>query len=307
MLRTTFTKLCKSGAKSGYALERGIVIKHEHISKAELLTANNIDELMRELERSSGRCVKHFYIGKTHVRERKGLRFNPENSHTWRLDNGVNARYATHVKEGFGKDGLIVVAVVTKESIPNDCMTLKCITHQEEYALILEKRLIQKYKYAQKDKRLANNSTKPGKTDGRESRGYTIYISFALQGKSAGEDGIHTEVSQDDSEMVMTDNEDGSNSNSLGNHRDIAVTLSNSERSVMTVSSYEGNKMMAAEEYHDKSERSGRDISIATSEDSSYDNRYREGSEYGSYDMDTSEGSEGRDEVMATRELREWL
>lgn len=181
LYRTTFEELCRPGAKSGYALEKGVVIKREDIANAIILTANNIDELMTKVEVSSGRHIKSFYIGKSHVRERKIHRFNPESPCTWRLDSGVNARYKCHVNEGYGRDGLIVVAVVTEESIPDDCMISKSITHHEEYALTLEKRLIQKY--MKRDNRLCNKSTEPGKTDKKESKGYTIYVCYVLQGK----------------------------------------------------------------------------------------------------------------------------
>lgn len=180
----TLEQLCKHGAKSGYVLETGEVIECKTIAKALKVTATNIDHRMKEIEDCRGRLINQFYIGKSHVRERKTCtRFDPQNSSTWRLDNGVNARYQTHREESYGRDGLIVVAVVTKNSIPEDCKKMKYITHQEEYALTLEKRLIQKYKYERKDKRLGNKGTAPGRTDQTESIGCLIYITFTLDGK----------------------------------------------------------------------------------------------------------------------------
>lgn len=74
--------------------------------------------------------------------------------------------------------------MVTKESIPPSCEKDGSITHPEEYALTLEKRLIQK---CQKDPELAvkpaNKTTDPGKTNREGSEGYAVYMTFTMEGR----------------------------------------------------------------------------------------------------------------------------
>lgn len=74
-----------------------------------------------------------------------------------------------------------MLAVVTEESIPESYnKSDQVITHQEEYALTLEKRLIQKFKRELHDIRLCNEGTDPGKTDNEASIAYVIYMAFEL-------------------------------------------------------------------------------------------------------------------------------
>lgn len=125
--------------------------------------------------------IKSFYIGKTHIRQKKGTTFDPHNLNTWKLDGGINGRYQHHVKEYYGNGGLVVVAIVTRESIPVQCVRDGYIIHQEEYALTLERRLIQHY--TDTDKRLWNKTAETGKTDITKSIAYAIYVAFSF-GKS---------------------------------------------------------------------------------------------------------------------------
>lgn len=185
MPKMTFADLCKEDAKPGYALDHAKVIKNETITNATKDIYKHITDTISKVEEGSGKEVDYVYVGKSHVRKLKKKPFDPKAPNTWRLDDGVNKRYSDHVKKCYGKNGLIVVAVVTNESIPADCKKDGYITHQEEYALTLEKRLIQNFRKEEKDmedddKRLANKTTAPGNTDQVKAVGYLIYIAFAL-------------------------------------------------------------------------------------------------------------------------------
>lgn len=75
----------------------------------------------------------------------------------------------------------MVVAVVTKDSILDDRVAADgYITNHEEYVLMLEKRLIEKYREFDCPK-LYNKTTAPGKTDEKGSIGYVVYVAFALE------------------------------------------------------------------------------------------------------------------------------
>lgn len=184
MPKKKFEELCSG--KIGYALDSPFrtYIENETISEATKIVGQQIKELFESIEKSAKKEIVEFYIGKSHIRKRARGVFNPKQSGTWKLDHGINARYSDHVGNSYGKNGLVVVAVVDAKSIPDDCKVDGYITHQEEYALILERRLIQKF---QKDDKwgsmLANKGTDPGRSDGQRSKGYVVYIAFALAGK----------------------------------------------------------------------------------------------------------------------------
>ena len=124
--------------------------------------------------------MKSFYIGKSHIRKGVLRKFNPEHPSTWRLADGIDSRYKEHVKESYGRSGLIVVAVITRDSIPEDCIASGHITHQEGYALTLETRLIEKFQ-EDEDERLANKSIDFGHTDGAKSIAYVVYVAYTLE------------------------------------------------------------------------------------------------------------------------------
>ena len=141
-----------------------------------------IKKLMEAIKTLSGREIADFYIGKSNIRKRKHHTFNPDNPRTWKIG-GIPGRFRDHVKKSYGKNGLIVVAVTTRDSIPKDCVKKGYITHQEEYALKLEKRLIEKYKEDNGTPRIANKGTDPGHTDEGSSVAYVVYMAFTLKGK----------------------------------------------------------------------------------------------------------------------------
>ena len=174
---TSFESICKRNASAGYVLDQYIVIKRATITEAQLMTSQNIVNHLKKLESGWKAHVKYFYIGKTHISIRKKCTFNPLNPQTWKLADGISQRFCYHKSKDYGKNGLIVVAVVNKASIKNDCKEDGYIKHHEEYALILEKRLMEHFK----DRRLANDSEDPGRTDKGASIAYAVYMAFTMQ------------------------------------------------------------------------------------------------------------------------------
>ena len=173
----TFNNLC-NGSTQSYACDNLIDITRNGegctIREAEKLLLDHIKDCVQSIETERGRKLKYFYIGKTHVRRRKDREFDHMNPATWKLDNGINSRCRAHKREGYGRDGLVVLTVVTKEAIPSD---VRQNFHHEDYALALESRLIQDY--IMTDPKLYNKNWEPGRRN-KTSTGYPLYMAFKV-------------------------------------------------------------------------------------------------------------------------------
>ena len=172
----SFEDLCR-GSQS-YACDNLINIEGLTIRKQEDDLSEHIRECIESIEFDSGCPVEKFYIGKTHVRQRKDRAFDPTNSTTWRLDDGINGRFRDHRGAGYGRDGLVVLTVVTAEAIPLEIRQNKPNFHQEDYALALESRLILRF---MSDPRLVNETTEAGRRDRTRSIGYPLYMAFRVR------------------------------------------------------------------------------------------------------------------------------
>lgn len=139
-MATSFENFCQPNPIPGYALDSGVVVTQPFAIRAVEEIIQNIYLRLIKIEIMSGRKVTGMYIGKTYIRPRMGIDFDPEMSATWRLSGGINGRYRHHVKQGYGQSGLIVVGVVTRASVP--CGYIG--TH-EDYCLLLEKQLILRF------------------------------------------------------------------------------------------------------------------------------------------------------------------
>ncbi len=185
MNKRRFADICKKDAKPGYVLDKSIPLRNVKITNAVEKLHSHITACLAEICQGWGEDFKKFYIGKTRIKENSKFKFDMENPSTWRLDNGINARYCYHIKQDHGRNGLIVAGVVTRESIPESSVRDGSIKHQEEYALLLEKRLIQEFKKdcqlrGKLGSKLANKSTDPGKTDNESFIAYAVYIAFTM-------------------------------------------------------------------------------------------------------------------------------
>ena len=132
-----------------------------------------INQLFSYIESQTNRAVELFYIGKTYVTRAKKREFDPMNPNTWKKE-GITSRWGSHSDSPHGKDGLVVLTVVTREVKPST------FSHQEEYALRLEEMLTYHYRTVVADTRLANPTLAPGKKDHGKSIGYPLYVTFCL-------------------------------------------------------------------------------------------------------------------------------
>ena len=206
---TTFEALCKEEARSyacDYLLdlrrwrEQGLIR-----TKKELI--NRVQEIMNSLQIEAGKGVEMFYIGKTFVRSsrRYGPRkFDPMKQHTWRK-NGISSRWRSHRETPYGRDGLVVLGVVTRDSVPRGC-TVK----QEDYALALEQQLLHYYKIETGDERMANETFATGRQEEESSVGHALYMAYKLCDESppSARASLETSSWSNDAEESEADEEE---------------------------------------------------------------------------------------------------
>ena len=164
MSRTTLASLLEVGAKERY-------VDHT-IRRLEEMTIREarkglFDVIMQEIK--CHQKIKTFYIGVCTGK-----------------DSGTQNIFSCHIEEDQGRNGLVALAVVTKDSIPAECQVDEYITHPIDYALILKKRLIEQFKQI-KDKRLCRKRSIPDTTDKVDA--YVLYMTFELEGNGYVLDG----------------------------------------------------------------------------------------------------------------------
>ena len=152
------------------------------LNETTLKLAKHIEDCIKAIEVGKSRKVQQFYVGKTHTHKKKRReRFDRMKFSTWRLSDGVSKRFRKHRSNGYGRDGLVVLTVVTRDAIPSCVVRNKAIVKQELYALALESRLIQHFLIEKDDPRIVNKSFDSGGKDGNKSIGYPLYMAYKLE------------------------------------------------------------------------------------------------------------------------------
>ena len=192
----TFEQLT-TGSQKNYACDNLIDIDGEafpKIKKAARRLISHAEKCLGEidLQRSPEDKVVKFYIGKASIHRRKKagrkkagsakyVSFDRSDRNTWKKT-GISSRWSDHKKKSYGKDGMFVLAAISRKSLPPQCrQTGKSKRHQEDYALALEQSLIHHFMFNKADERLENKTVTSGRLDGRKSIAYALYVAFAVE------------------------------------------------------------------------------------------------------------------------------
>ena len=135
------------------------------------------------MQTESGHTVTKFYIGKTYVRRRKKrgggfIRIRPKRNSTYKKD-GIGSRWHKHREEYYGRDGMVVLAIITRKAVPERARST-CKLHQEDYAFALEQALLHHFMVTFPDSRITNDGFASGGTNNRSSKAYAIYMIFRM-------------------------------------------------------------------------------------------------------------------------------
>lgn len=131
-----------------------------------------------DLETQSGKRIGGLYIGKTFVRRKKRIPFNPMDPNTF-TKSGISSRWGKH-KATY--HGMVVLGVITREiaatmGFEDDPEgTLGWLSKQEKCVLEIEKWL--QYRFRD-DGRFPHGTHRPGRTTEGRAIGYVIYLCFS--------------------------------------------------------------------------------------------------------------------------------
>ena len=212
----SFDQLCR-GEDPYYVCDRECLVDITHrdtLETAEKKLVEKIENLFLDLQIQKDVKINKFYIGKTYVPKSKSKKikkldeFNPK---TWRKE-GISSRWSDHRANDYGKDGMIVIAVITRTQVPRkrerntENVTTKL--NSELYTLALEQRLLHYYKITKGDDRLDNDTFTSGGTDKKGSAGYALYVAFSCientDVENNVESGILSSSFMDNNEEVIT-------------------------------------------------------------------------------------------------------
>ena len=152
-----------------------------------------LEQTIEDLESGeflSDRTIDKVYIGKTYVQQKrkpgggKGfLKFDPDDHHTWRKD-GISSRWGDHKHGKDGRDGLVVLGAITRETVLNTC---RGRVHQEDFALAMEQKLLHHYLLSRSDPKVpvVNKTFATGRTTQSGWIAYVIYIAFSYKKESS--------------------------------------------------------------------------------------------------------------------------
>ena len=206
---TSFDLLCR-GDVLYYVCDKECLVditREDTLHIVEDKLVKKIEDIFTDLQIQKDATVDKFYIGKTFVQSTKRGKINPLNPSTWKKG-GISSRWGDHKEEEYGRDGMIVIAVITRDQVPlretDDPSKPEPAVHQEDYTLAIEQRLMHYYKITKGDKRLANKTFTSGGADKKGSAGYALYVAFSLKKNETEE-----------TEGEVTDDQSGNNSTDL--------------------------------------------------------------------------------------------
>ena len=187
-----FEQLCQGGIRN-YSFNLADIRSEEEVKQIKRKLVNQLESTARELEFHSDRTISKLYIGKTFIQRRRKpgggfMIFNPLKHHTWRK-NGISSRWGSHKHEDYGRDGLVVLGAITKQTVPKKCRDR---VHQEDFTLALEQKLLHHYLLSHPDSRVVNATFTAGRPPERNYYAYAVYMAFSYT---------------DDDDGTATDNE----------------------------------------------------------------------------------------------------
>ena len=179
----SFQELCE-GTKKSYACDHTVDISGvKTVTEARDWVIEHIESIFLSLITECNKEVEEFYIGKTSIRGKKIRKkdaykeVDPTDPGTWVTTDGIAARWHHHHGkpcQSYARDGMVVLAVVTQDTIPQKRVS------KEDIAFALEQQLLHHFLIDKADKRCKNTGFAQGSSDNDDSPAYVVYMTFSL-------------------------------------------------------------------------------------------------------------------------------
>ena len=170
-------------AKRGYACDNTVNIEGLSFDDAKKELIKHVGNCIQELEDGSHQTVTKFFIGKTFVDQKTQagggyLPLNPQDSSTYKKD-GIVKLWRKYKIEDYGRDGMVVLTIVTADAVPQAKRPL----HQENYTRELKIALIEHFKATPPyNEKIANKDKgKKGKKKLGDSPAYALCMAYSLE------------------------------------------------------------------------------------------------------------------------------
>ena len=175
--RHTFDRFCHG--HDNYVCDQDCLVnlrEFRSISDRVEALKRKVADVLDQVRQRRGQ-VKGFYIGKTYVDKKKSAtNLDAMDPETW-IKDGISNRWQVTYKPPQSPkncDGLIVLTVVTKDMLPHEH------TDQQDYAIMLEQRLLHHYKIEAYDPKIRNDSFGEGNR-GEMHPGFAVYVAVKLE------------------------------------------------------------------------------------------------------------------------------
>ena len=180
-----FDLLC-TGTVQDYSANPANLATAKKLSHIKRKLKRKLEDTIQALQIESGRTIAKIYIGKTYILQKKkrgGGRgyetFDPLDHSTWKKT-GISSRWQFHKDEDYGRDGLVVLGAITRETMPERCRESGQVD-QEDLALAMEQRLLHHYRLSHPDPRVVNKTFDTGKTTRQHCIAYAVYMAFRYE------------------------------------------------------------------------------------------------------------------------------
>ena len=173
-----FELLCR-GEIRNYSFNPANLSSERKVKYVKRKLIQQLEQTVRELEFHSERRIAKIYIGKSFIQRRRKpgggfTKFEPLDHRTWRK-NGISSRWGEHKHHDYGRDGLVVLGAITRQTMPEKCRSR---VHQEDFVLAMEQKLLHHYLLSKPDSRVVNETFTAGRAPQRNSYAYAIYMAF---------------------------------------------------------------------------------------------------------------------------------
>ena len=169
------------GARN-YACNPADLTSETEVEGIKGMLLKQLKQTVEDLETQSDRTIAKIYIGKTYMQRKRrpgGFRtFDPDDHKTWKK-NGISSRWGDHKRKDYGRDGLVVLGAITRQTVIDTCGR-QCRVHQEDFTLAMEQKLLHHYLLSHPDPRVVNETFATGKTT-RRSIAYAVYMAFSYK------------------------------------------------------------------------------------------------------------------------------